>query len=231
MSCGIYKITNLINGHFYIGQSVDIKQRFAGHKTSAKNLQHKDHNAPIHLAMAKYGCENFSYEILEECDRSQLNDREVFWIDFLQGTKNGNYNILAGGQDRIKFDDKPVEMYDLNGVYIKTVSSATEAAKLLGVNRSSIYGVLHKERSTCKGYQLKYQEDSKTIIKPFISKQGGKKAVYQIDPNTKKILEKFNSVAEAARQTGGDSSSISKVCRGKLKTCMGYMWKYEEDFI
>ena len=227
MICGIYKITNLINGHYYIGQSVDIKGRFRGHRFSAMHITDKDHNTPIHLAMYKYGCDNFSYEILEQCPRDRLNEREIYWIDLLQACDNGNYNILRGGQDRKKFDEKPVELYDLTGKYIKTIASATKTAEELGVSRNSVYGALYQERPTCRGYQLKYQEDTRNI-QPFRSRQGGSKRVRQIDPMTNNIIATYHSVNEAARTTGADSSTISKVCRGKLKTHYGYKWQYEE---
>jgi group I intron endonuclease len=230
MTMGIYKITNKINGHYYIGQSVDIDKRFRQHCFSARHLDDKDHNSPIHLAIAKYGENNFTLELLEEiCDKTELNEREVYWIRLLEATKNGNYNILAGGQDRIKFDDKSVELYDLTGKYVKTIPSATLTAKELGVSRSSIYGVLHKERPTCKGYQMKYAEDKRTVIKPFISKQGGALRVAQINSTTNQIIKIFNSIAEASRETGANSSTITKVCKGKLKTTKNYKWIYYEE--
>lgn len=229
MTTGIYKITNKINGHYYIGQSVDIDKRFREHCFSARHLDDKDHNSPIHLAIAKYGKNNFTLELLENCDKTELNEREVYWIRLLEATKNGNYNILMGGQYRIKFDDKPVELYDLTGKYVKTIPSATLTAKELGVSRNSIYGVLHKERPTCKGYQMKYAEDKRTIIKPFISKQGGALRVAQINPTTNQIIKIFNSIAEASRETGADSSTITKVCKGKLKTTKSYKWAYYEE--
>lgn len=225
---GIYKITNLINGHYYIGQSRDIKARFRSHRLSGRSLTDKDHNTPIHLAIYKYGEENFSYEILEECSIEELDEKEIYWIEKLQSTKNGNYNILFGGQDRIKFDDKPVELYDLQGNYIRTISSATKVAKELGVSRSTIYQILYKYRPTCKNYQMKYVEDKENIIKPFISRQGGSKPINQIDPISGKIINTFISSYEASRQTGADASTIIKVCKGKLKTTKGYKWAYAE---
>lgn len=229
MICGIYKITNLTNGHYYVGQAVDIKARWREHRFSANHPEHKDHNSPIHRALAKYGEQGFSYEILEECSRKDLDEREKYWIDVLSARENGNYNILRGGQDRIKFDDKPVELYDLQGNYIKTISSATKTAEELGVSRNSIYGVLHKERPTCRGYQMKYAEDKATIIKSHKSKQGGCKSVAQIDPKTNTVVNVFVSAAEAARVTGADGSAITKVCKGKLKTTRGYIWSYWEE--
>lgn len=229
MITGIYKITNLANGHYYIGQAVDIKARFREHKFAARHPEHKDHNSPIHRAICKYGCENFSYELLEECLRTQLDEKEVYWIDKLKARENGNYNILAGGQDRMKFDDKPVELYDLNGMYVETFPSATKTAEELGVSRNSIYGVLYGKRPTCKGYQMKYAEDKETIIGKFISKQGGARSVYQIDITSNQIINTFVSAAQAAREIEADSSTIIKVCKGKLKSHRGYRWAYAED--
>lgn len=228
MITGIYKITNLTNGHYYVGQAIDIKARWREHRFSANHPEHKDHNSPIHRALAKYGNQNFSYEILEECSRNELDEKEVYWIKVLSARENGNYNILYGGQDRIKFDDKPVELYDLQGNYVKTIPSATKTAEELGVSRSSIYGVLHKDRPTCKGYQMKYAEDN-NIIKPYVSKQGGSRGVAQIDPKTNIIIRTFVSAAEAARITGADGSAITKVCKGKLKTTKGFIWSYWEE--
>ena len=93
MSCGIYKIKNLINNKIYIGQSVFIEQRWAAHRYAGRNA--KD-NYPIHKAMNEYGIENFSFEIIEECDITELNDKEVYWIQFYDSYKNG-YNATPGG--------------------------------------------------------------------------------------------------------------------------------------
>lgn len=231
MITGIYKITNLVNGHYYIGQAVDIKARFREHRFAARHFEHKDHNSPIHRALCKYGCENFSYELLEECLRTQLDEKEVYWIDKLKSRENGNYNILTGGQDRMKFDDKPVELYDLEGKYIKTISSATRTAEELGVSRNSVYGVLHSKRPSCRDYQMKYAENKEIVIGKFISRQGGTKAICQIDIVSNQVINTFISAAQAARETNSDSSTIIKVCKGKLKTHNGFKWTYAEDII
>ena len=73
---GIYKIQNLINGKIYIGQSVHIQARFNQHKNEAKN----GNTRPLYNAIRKYGIENFSFEIIEECSKEMLNEREIYWI-------------------------------------------------------------------------------------------------------------------------------------------------------
>ena len=52
MSCGIYKITNLINNKVYIGQSIDIERRWQEHRKLCKTG-----NALIYKAFRKYGLE------------------------------------------------------------------------------------------------------------------------------------------------------------------------------
>ena len=59
---GIYKITNNINGKVYIGQSNNIQRRFSEHQTKGESSR-----IPIDVAIQKYGKENFSFEVIEEC--------------------------------------------------------------------------------------------------------------------------------------------------------------------
>ena len=66
MSIGIYKIENLINHKVYIGQSIEIEKRWQ------KHLSAKD-DFVIHRALQKYGKENFSFQIIEECDLLDFN--------------------------------------------------------------------------------------------------------------------------------------------------------------
>ena len=61
--CGIYKIQNIENNKIYIGQSIDIAQRWREHRSDALTNRN---NSILHLAMQKYGEFNFSYEIIEE---------------------------------------------------------------------------------------------------------------------------------------------------------------------
>ncbi len=75
--CGIYCITNKLNNKQYIGQSVNIFARWHQHISMTRRVAF-DKNARLHLyfAMRKYGLDNFKFEIMELCDKSELNDRE-----------------------------------------------------------------------------------------------------------------------------------------------------------
>ena len=102
---GIYLITNKVNGKKYIGQSVDVERRFSEHLRSGQpdkyvHKNERDIGTPIHLAMQKYGIENFSLTILEECLKDELNEKERYWISYYKSNeKQFGYNISSGGQE------------------------------------------------------------------------------------------------------------------------------------
>lgn len=89
--CGIYKITNNINGKYYIGKSKNIKIRWKQHRSATDS-------SPLHQAIKKYGKDNFSIEILEKCLPEELNDKEIYWIKQYNGYLNSEcYNATLGG--------------------------------------------------------------------------------------------------------------------------------------
>lgn len=93
--CGIYKITNLENQKVYIGQSVNIKERLRTHIKRGLGAETPTRNK-LYMVMNKVGVENFSYEIIEECPREQLNEKECYWIDYFESQDFG-YNETKGG--------------------------------------------------------------------------------------------------------------------------------------
>lgn len=99
MTTGIYKITNKVNGSAYIGLSIDVETRWQSHRNRAFNSNGKEYEKALYRAIRKYGLDNFTFEILEECSEEQLKDRETYWISFYD-TYNNGYNETPGG-DRI----------------------------------------------------------------------------------------------------------------------------------
>lgn len=93
---GIYKITNQINGKVYIGQSTNIKRRWRQHQKTAYDVNNKDYEKPLYRAIRKYGIENFIFEILEECLKKELNEKEKRYISLYNSFFNG-YNLTLGG--------------------------------------------------------------------------------------------------------------------------------------
>ncbi len=99
----IYKFTNKINGHCYIGQTNNLQKRYNGHKSESFNEKASGYWLPFHCAIRKYGIENFDYEVLEEIadEESQdfINEREKFFIAYYHSLKDENgYNVTIGGE-------------------------------------------------------------------------------------------------------------------------------------
>ena len=81
---GIYKITNILTGDFYIGSSKDIKIRWSAHKSPSSWARFP--NSKLYKDMAQYGLNNFTFEVIEETDN--FKEREQYWIDQLQPIYN-----------------------------------------------------------------------------------------------------------------------------------------------
>lgn len=87
---GIYAIYNLINGKRYIGQTKNLYERQCSHIGKLNRGVHA--NKHLQRSWNKYGANNFEFVVLECCEFSQLNERELYWIDYYQSNIYG-YNI------------------------------------------------------------------------------------------------------------------------------------------
>ena len=94
--CGIYKITNLLTQQYYIGQSVDVAQRWKDHTKCGLGIEAPATNK-LYKAMQEDGVWNFSFELMEKCSREELNEKERLWIEMYQTDKFG-YNSTKGNK-------------------------------------------------------------------------------------------------------------------------------------
>ena len=126
---GIYMLTNKLTKDIYIGQSIDISNRFLNY-FNLSYLKSKD-SFIISRALIKYGYSNFSLTILEYCEISDLTIREQYYFDKL----NPQYNILKIAGSSLNFkhseDTKTKISKSLKGVYVK--------------ENSALYGSIHSE--------------------------------------------------------------------------------------
>ena len=88
---GIYKITNIENQMCYVGQAVNIADRWKQHIKRGIGAEAPTRNK-LYPAMLEIGVENFTFEIVEECDKSKLNEREDYWQEFFHA-KDFGYSI------------------------------------------------------------------------------------------------------------------------------------------
>ena len=95
----IYKITNLVNGKVYIGQTLNPSKRFKKHIYSLKNNSH--YNIYLQNSWNKYGIDNFEFKIINSANK--LNDANLLEIQYIKLYHSTNptygYNIESGGKN------------------------------------------------------------------------------------------------------------------------------------
>lgn len=90
--CGVYKITNTVNGKFYVGSSKDVEKRWLQHRNDLDANKHG--NPYLQNAWNKYGCQNFKFQIIEECPLEVQFEREQFYLNKLNPFDDNGYNIV-----------------------------------------------------------------------------------------------------------------------------------------
>ena len=91
---GVYKITRLKTNEIYIGQTTSIDKRWQDHVKSALGVGTLA-SSQLHRVMAADGCENFTFEVLEEVPKDKLRERESYYIDFYD-SKTYGLNSVTG---------------------------------------------------------------------------------------------------------------------------------------
>lgn len=186
----IYKITNIVNGKSYIGQTVqDVKERFYQH--CATKCSKAVSNMAIHKAIKKYGKSNFTIEVIEEIDSANLNDREKYWIKYYNSYNNG-YNSTEGGQEGCK----PFKDLDVDSI-IKEYNSG-KSLRALGtifkVDKQTIKDLLIRHNiklRTTRTYKLS-QNDRNKVLKDFNSGLSRKEIMIKWDISKSYLSQLIN---------------------------------------
>lgn len=161
---GIYKITNLKNNKCYIGQSVNINERFTSHKWYLKNNRHV--NIKLQRAWNKYGEDNFKFEIIEECNKEVINEREIYFIKHFNACSSKGYNLTYGGNSEIPSEETKIKMSKAQ-TGKKSTKETRLKLSLSHIGQKSSFGMLGKKatdetknklsESSKKQYENKYK--------------------------------------------------------------------------
>lgn len=154
---GIYKITNKLNNHSYIGLSTKVEERWKYHQ-SPYNQQRESYKS-LYKAFEKYGIENFTFEILEECSIQELGEKEKYYIAKYDTYKNG-YNMTTGGEDNIGSAHPNHKLTDEDIINIRTRYNNLE-------RRKEVYE-LYKDRIGESGFGKIWKGESWQHIMPEV---------------------------------------------------------------
>lgn len=222
---GIYCIENTVNQKKYIGQSVNIKERWRKHRKELYANKHD--NDYLQKSWNKYGKSSFKFYILEECNVISLDERENYYINYYNTLdRDYGYNLKTGGQ---------------NGGAI--VSDEVKEKMSIAIKKSYNDDLIKKRRQDAIDYWANPENIKKRSgenngmygkhhsfesIEKMRQKKIGSHCIHR---NTTPVycieLEKeFLDATEAGKQLKIDGSAILKVCQGKRHTCGGYHWQF-----
>ena len=173
------------------------------------------------------------YTTKEICEKTGYNRSTIY----------DSYKVLGLSEENIQRKNLsiaercsiPVEQYTLDGKYIKTFASASEAGRQFG-NQSLISAVCRQETSilSAYGFLFKYQDDTRNIeewVQRYQNKKDAgkpKKRIIQKN-NDKETIQIFDSAADAARAL--NLKDKSNICAAARKGCRayGFYWEYIKE--
>lgn len=220
----IYKITNLVNGKLYAGQTVrSLGDRWADHKRDAR----KGIEYPLYSAIRKYGAENFIIEMIDSANSlGRLNELEKIWIYKLNSrTKNGmGYNVLEGGFALSNINAEPTVNLTTGVEFI----SAKDMAKYYNFTYSVTIRLLTGDMKNINGETFRYKDSRKNRIadtrEAFLSMEDNRfSKVICLDTN-----EKFDSIKLASKKLNISRTSIGNNINGLSKRAGGLRFAYAE---
>ena len=149
----IYKSTNKITGKIYIGQTTHtLDKRIKGHIKESKI----ESNRPFMLSINKYGEDNFEFETIDSANNlDELNNKEIYWINFYNSVSPNGYNVTGGGQGKKMISTKELSKIISEGLknsekWQKTKNSEEYKLKMkkyfIGSNKDKKFSQEHKEK-------------------------------------------------------------------------------------
>jgi group I intron endonuclease len=223
----IYKIVSP-NNKIYIGQTLNYIKRKSDYRYRNFKQQIKLWN---NCSFYNWNpSENF--EIIEEClcdlNKTILNDREKFWINYFDSFKNG-LNCNEGGHGNIGHKHSDETKQKIRNAHLG-VKHSEERNK-----NKSLYtkGRKHTESSKEKMSSVKKDRMNEDIKKKISDRLIGNKNGIGNKGNSKMVIclnnnKIYNSIKEACDDLILNMSNVVNVCKGKYKKTKGYEFKYYE---
>lgn len=189
----IYKATNLINKKVYIGQTTKtLEERKEGHIQSSKEPEFR-----FHKAIAKYGIDNFKWEVIDTADSiEELNQKEGYWIEYYQSYTKG-YNDTKGDLNPMNYEEvKKKHDIKMRSDEVRQKISATMKAH---IQNGDFFTEEHRKKISekLKGNQhgLGKKRPQSAIL---ATAEKLKKPVYCIDKEGN-VVKEFEYVRDAAQ--------------------------------
>jgi group I intron endonuclease len=207
----IYKSTNKITGKVYIGQTIQtLDKRIKGHINESK----KDKNRPFLLSINKYGVDNFTFETIDSANNlDELNDKEIYWVNFYNSVSPNGYNVTGGGQGKKMISTNELGKRISKGLqnskkwqkiknseeYLKKIKE-----KFIGHNKGKKFSTEHKEKI--------WKKNKERILK--FNKDTSKKWIIVDNDNN---ITRITGKEEYFTNLGMDTGVVTRMCQSLNK--------------
>lgn len=184
--CGIYKITSY-SGKVYVGQALDIFERWGDYKRLACKAQRGIYNS-----LLKYGIDYHGFEIVEECNIDQLNTRERYWQEQFDVIGKNGLNCMLIGYDEVR---------KVMSEETRQIMSKQRKGRMAG-EKHPLYGIGHTEEAKKKiseSRKGKYTGEDNAASKIILNTETG---IY------------YYGCTEAAASIGANPGTLKNWLRG-----------------
>lgn len=197
----IYLIRNSKNDKKYVGATKrTVHDRKSEYKNAYNNPNKRDYNYLICEAMREIGFDNFTFEVIEECNNNVLDDREQYWISFYNTVKNG-YNEAQGGKGKPLWTNKKLQacrdLYN-EGWLLQDIADVFDSnTKTVSKKLRLSYNIDTQENTNInKSISVRCINDD-NYSKPFISKTEAAKFLmnngYTNNKNIASVINKIDN--------------------------------------
>lgn len=212
----IYKITNIVNGKVYIGQTI--------RKPSLRWNEHKSESLcptarhgyfyHLHCAIRKYGIESFVFEIIDECpDDERFRIETKYILKYQSNDPKKGYNYVVEGSGRTPYSSQEIKNLWEKGFSRNEIAEILEAKPLTISSRLHGLGISHEEIVNRKRKEKWSDWQSKSVLQ------------YSLDGI---FIREWPSATECS-SAGYHQTAVSNVCRQEQYSAYGFLWKYKDD--
>jgi len=244
---GVYIITNNTTGSFYVGSSLNIQHRWWNHRS-----KNNSGCTRLSAAIKKYGKNNFTIQRIfcllpqvgasKDITQKQLWQYEQYFIDSLQPFGDRGYNVLSSTEkglcvyatqtDFLHVRRRAVDMFSLQGEFIKTFDTVQSAAKAIAIFESSIVDCCQGRKKSAGDFMWCYHGMGTPT--PYTSNLARNIAQYDTQGKLIAVWPSITSAAETlfpSEKVGTVKSNIVDCCKRnlaqtKLYTARKFVWRY-----
>lgn len=217
----VYRITNIINGKSYIGQTIHSKEkRFSQHCSRSEGCVY------LNNAIVKYGRKNFKIAVLSRCGSiEEMNHREKYYIKLFDTLSPNGYNLRSGGRKNSLPSKSTLEKMTFAN---KKKMENSETRRKISVSLKEYY-VNNPNARFIHSLKIVNSYKNNSDLREKMSISRGGKPFLVLKKDTKEIVWKGINQAECGLSLNVNPANINACLKLKKKSCNGYIFRYENE--